>query len=306
MTKSLYTTKSPVLFLVFNRPAVTRRVFDAIRQAQPSHLYVAADGPRPSKDGECARVEEVRQIATQIDWDCNLYTLFQDQNLGCGKAVSVAINWFFENEKEGIILEDDCLPVVDFFRFCDELLDRYRDINEVAHIGGCNPMSRSKRSNSYLFTRYNRIWGWATWARAWKKFDYEMRDWPMVREQGLLEELFPRRIAKLYTAFFDNCYRGEIDTWDFQWFFSRLRIGLAICPEVNLVKNLGFGEDATHTNYVSSRFSDMKVGSLDFPLRAPLKIKPDEEYDKEWGSRWVSPSKLQRLLMKIHTVVKSK
>ena len=294
-----YQCKSPVLFLVFNRPEVTRRVFKAIRAARPSRLYVAADGARADKAGEVERVEEVRSIATQIDWECEIHTLFREENLGCGKAVSQAITWFFENEPEGIILEDDCLPSKAFFRFCDELLEKYRDNEVVAHIGGCNPMAKARTSNTFIFTQYNRIWGWATWARAWKHFDLEIKEWPKIRNRNLLSDIFPKRVSELYTQTFDRCYRGEVDTWDYQWLLCRLRIGLAVCPEANLVSNLGFGDDATHTANSSSRFSDMKVGTLNFPLTTPKQMLVNEKYDREWGLRWVSPSIFQRIINRI-------
>ena len=155
--------ETPVLFLVFNRPDTTAQVFEAIRQAKPPRLYVASDGAREDKEGELEKVKQVREIVSQVDWNCEVKTLFRDKNLGCKIAVSSAIDWFFEQEEMGIILEDDCLPHPTFFRFCQELLERYRDDERIGMISGNNfQFGRKCTDYSYYFSMYSHIWGWAS------------------------------------------------------------------------------------------------------------------------------------------------
>ena len=153
----------PVPFLIFNRPNTTHAVFESIRVAQPPRLYVAADGPRRYKIGEKDLCQQARSIATNVDWPCKVRTLFREEILGCRRAVSSAIDWFFENEEEGIILEDDCLPHPTWFRFAEELLERFRDDERIMcisaqHFQGTNHLLDS----SYFFSRYNYCWGWAS------------------------------------------------------------------------------------------------------------------------------------------------
>ena len=292
-----YSCKSPVLFLVFNRLDVTARVFEAIRQVRPLRLYVASDGARAGRAGEADIVQQVREIATNVDWECEVSTLFRDENLGCGRAVSEAITWFFENEPEGIILEDDCLPVTNFFRFCDELLDRYRDNSNVHHIGGCNPLQQFGETNDYIYSIYNRIWGWATWRKSWELFDYEISFWPDLKKSDLIRSKFSVSVGRHFSGIFDRCYRKEIDTWDYQWFLSRLRHGYAIIPKINLVTNIGFGADATHTFSSKSPLNGMKCGNISFPL-VPHgdEICPDESHDHAWGKRLIAGGVLRKLI----------
>jgi hypothetical protein len=278
-----YTCKSPILFLVFNRPDVTKRVFESIRQARPSKLYVAADGARLDREGETARCQQVRDIATAVDWDCEVKTLFREENLGCGKAVSEGITWFFENVEEGIILEDDCLPQLSFFLFCDALLEFYRDSDEVFHIGGTNPFNIKGSSNTYHYTVYNRIWGWACWRRSWKHYDFDIKQWPQLKKEGFLEQALGVKGAAVFSPALDKCYSKKMDTWDHQWLLARLRLGLAIQPGVNQISNIGFGPDATHTVSNQSSVANMNTGKLEFPLLAPKEFKPNKDLDKRYA-----------------------
>ena len=241
--------KTAVLFLVFNRPDTTKQVFEAIRKAKPPRLYIAADGSRIEKPGEAEKVEKARMIATQVDWDCEVNTLFRDQNLGCGKAVSSSITWFFENEEEGIILEDDCLPSQSFFWFCEELLEKYRGDMRVWQICGFNPLEIINSENNYVFSKYGPIWGWASWKRAWKYYDYNMTLWIKLKENGKYKNFCDNLIeSKWRLKVFDNVYSKIISTWDYQWSFAKLiNSGLNVIPSVNLIQNIGFSEDATHT-----------------------------------------------------------
>jgi len=269
---------SPVLFLVFNRPGTTRQVFEAIRAARPPRLYVAADGPRPGKAGEIERCNEVRRIATSVDWPCEVRTLFRDANLGCRMGVSGGISWFFEHEPEGIILEDDVLPMPGFFDYCDELLARFRDDQRVTMVSGCNLVADAVRvDDSYFFARSCHIWGWASWRRAWRHYEVYMPAWPAWRDGGGL-----KAVAGSNTLFefywrrkFDACHGGTGEnTWDYQWTFaSWLAGGLSVIPAVNHVRNLGFGEEATHTlEGVPEYVAACPAQPLRFPLRHPVSV----------------------------------
>jgi hypothetical protein len=266
---------TPILFLVFNRPDKTKRVFEAIRNVKPTQLFVSADGPRVDVLGEKDKCELVRAISTSIDWDCNLRILFRDENLGCGKAVSEGISWFFENVEEGIILEDDCLPNPSFFLFCQELLERYRDNAKITHISGNNFQLGKRRGNGdYFFSNYTFIWGWATWRRAWEKYDYSMRDYELLLTNYKYKYLIQREMMQAVKY-------GQLDTWDVQWQFTNFYYyALAIQPKINLVKNIGFSVDATHTkDNEPESIRNSKFGELTFPLRHPKKIKADFKAD---------------------------
>ena len=239
--------RSPVLLLVFNRPGVTARVLEAIRQARPPRLYVAADGPRPHKEGEAELCGQVRALATAVDWPCEVSTLFRKRNLGCGVAVSSAITWFFQQEHEGVILEDDVLPHPDFFRYCDTLLEIHRDNPRIMHISGDNFQLGLRRGEaSYYFSTFTHVWGWASWARAWKHFDLGM---PGL--SGLLREGLPGLIAEEagrehVGRELQRVKQGKLDTWDYPWSYAVLRQGgLCTMPNHSLVRNLGFGS-GTH------------------------------------------------------------
>ena len=242
---------TPVLFLIFNRPDTTEKVFNAIKQAKPKQLFISADGPRQEKPGEFEKCQAARKIVEQVDWDCDLQVLFRDNNLGCKKAVSSGINWFFEQVDEGIILEDDCLPDQSFFGFCQELLKYYRNNPKIMHISGNNFQFGRKRGNaSYYFSIYNHIWGWATWKRAWQYYDVTMADFEEFKKTNQIEKITRNKDEQAYWMyFFEKVWRNEIDTWDYQNVYSMWKKqGLAILPNVNLVSNIGFTKDATHTN----------------------------------------------------------
>jgi hypothetical protein len=276
--------RSPILLIVFNRPDTTEKVFDLIRAARPTKLYVAADGARANREGEQERCERARQIATQVDWPCDVRTLFRERNLGCKQAVSQALDWFFDQEEEGIILEDDCVPHPSFFRFCDEMLEHYRDEPRVALISGDNfQFGRTYGETSYYFSRYVHIWGWASWRRMWKLYDRDARVWPEFSRQGRLETVLGgnAREVRYWTGKFEGVRSGQIDTWDYQLNLAMWANDmLAAIPQRNLVTNIGFGPGATHTSG-GSKFADLPTASMPFPLRHPEAIaacKPADDY----------------------------
>lgn len=279
---------TPILFLIFNRPETTTRVFETIRQARPTRLYVAADGPRAGQDREGERCTEVRRIATSVDWSCEVNTLFRDENLGCRRAVSSAIDWFFQHEPEGIILEDDCVPDPSFFRYAQDLLVFYRDDKRVMVIAAQHFHGDThKPSHSYFFSRYNHCWGWASWRRAWLYYDHDMALWPDLRNTDWLLGIGDgnRLFQHYWTDIFDRAYAGKVDSWAYRWTFSCwAQNGLTALPARNLVTNIGFGEDATHTMNIRSNHAALPLERLDFPLTHPSYLVRDVVAD-DWTSR---------------------
>jgi len=262
--------QSAVLFIVFNRPDTTRQVFEAIRAAKPPRLYVAADGPRADRQGERERCEEVRRIATAVDWDCEVKTLFREKNIGCKIGVSSGIDWFFENEGKGIILEDDCLPSQSFFLFCEEMLSFYQDDDQVMAVTGTNITKGLTFHGDYFFSKYSLMWGWATWANAWRQYDRKMLDWPAFERNNGLKNLRMGGLPFIttWTNILQRTYVGEIDTWDYQWIYTCLKNnGLTVAPSKNLISNLGFSEDATHTSGNDPILSHLQLNELTWPLK---------------------------------------
>lgn len=235
--------ESPILLITFNRPDTTQMVFDAIKRARPAKLYIFNDGPRLGNERDLKAREKIRSILVQVDWECILLTKFSEKNLGCGIGVSRAISWAFENEDRLIIMEDDCKPANPFFQYCDILLEKYKVDNRICMISG-NNYSEDKNGtyDSYFFSKYGHIWGWATWKRVWDKYDYEMKDWPAFRETNQLSNVFTtRREQEFFLKYFNDIYKkDEKGTWDFQWGYCRIKeYGLSIVPSRNLVTNIG-------------------------------------------------------------------
>lgn len=291
----------PVLLIVFNRPDLTARVFDAIRRQRPARLYIAADGPRdPSAHPNDARLcRETREIASTIEWPCELVTRFSEENHGCGRGVSDAISWFFQHEPAGIVLEDDCLPADDFFPYCAELLERYQDRHEVMHICGNNfaapDAMKTCAGYSYAFGRYAQVWGWASWARAWRHFHFDVGS--SVEESSH----FKIHGIDIYRRFaHQERVRStlppvSVDTWDYQWQFAVLKNGgLSVCPSVNLISNLGFGEDATHTFKADAPVARTPLGRLPFPLSHPSEIIDSPAINRIYADRMLGHPKRHR------------
>ena len=276
---------TPVLFLIYNRPELTFEIFEQIKKIKPKKLYVAADGPRKDKLNDYKNCEQTRQILLGIDWDCQVKTLFRESNLGCKMAVSSAINWFFDNEEAGIIIEDDIKADKDFFLFCEEMLIRYADDNRVMHIAGNNLQFGWKKSEySYYFSNYGSIWGWATWRRAWKLYDVEINKYPQFIVDQILQSIFYNDDEiQFRKSNFDEIFFNGLDTWDFQWTFARLcNSGLSIVPNKNLIKNIGFNKEATHTKDVNDLRANLQIEKLNFPLVHPNFIVRDNLSDNRY------------------------
>ena len=283
MLKSSECLDTPVLFLIFNRPDLTKQVFEAIRQVKPKQLFIAADGPRIDRPQELELCEATRiMVMQQIDWDCKVYTLFRKTNLGCKIAVSSAISWFFEHVEEGIILEDDCFPSPTFFKFCEKLLKEYKYCQEICHIGGSCFLPISIKE-SFYFTKYTHIWGWATWKRAWMAYDIQMKEWPSIQKSMIFKEKFLSKNEFLFwAANFNSVYNGECDTWDYQWMYTTLANStISVAPSKNLIKNIGFRADGTHVT--DEKSSNANLAIFDFNIKDmlfPDKIQINKKLDK--------------------------
>jgi hypothetical protein len=272
-----------VAFVIFNRPELTAQVFETIRDARPARLFVIADGPRADAPGDVERCAAARAVLDGVDWDCRVSWNTADRNLGVGRRVASGLAWVFRQVREAIVLEDDCLPDPTFFRFCDGLLESCRDDERVMMISGTNPLERWKAdAQSFHFSATGSHWGWATWARAWRHYDFGMTTVP---DRGLLAALTSRlgdpERAALATRLCTMVRDGLIDSWDVQWTVCQLlRGGLAVVPSVNLVRNAGFGPAATHTRNRLSLGSFLARGSMAFPLTPPPSVEADREYDR--------------------------
>ena len=278
--------KSAVLLVVYNRPDKTKKVFEQLRLARPDRLYIVADGPVAGNADDLERCRLVREIVKESDWDCRVESLLRDENLGCGPSVKQAIDWFFSHEEEGIILEDDTVPDLTFFDFCDEMLDRYRNDHRIAFVSGSNHHGTASAMDSYFFARNKTTWGWATWRRCWDRMDYEMK-WlesanatEIIRNMSLMKET-----SKYWMNALMSIQEKNVSAWDWQWYFSvAAEDQLVIYPNVNLVSNIGFGTDATHTTGrseegVSARFA------MQFPLQHPSEVVANDDWDRAFEQR---------------------
>ena len=275
-------SKLPVLMIVFNRPETTEKVFAAVREYAPEKLYVAADGPRPGKP-DAERCAAVRAIFDHVDWPCEVKTRFRKQNLGCRKGPPDAIGWFFEHEEEGVILEDDCLPSQDFFRFCAEMLERYRNNERVMAVAGSCYFDRQLNPEDYTFSKFTWTWGWASTRKAWRHFDLEMPDFPEFKKRGTIRELLPGRpfMQWRYLQVFQKCYEKSVyfyDVWDWMWTYAVMKNrGLCIVPNFNLVSNIG---DLGATHLMDPRTTNRPVRPLPETLHHPPEIKADQVNDR--------------------------
>jgi len=278
----------PILFLVFNRPRKTQQVFDRIKSIKPLKLYIASDGPRNNRPDDTINCAAVNEIVRKIDWVCETKYLYRTENLGCSKAIVSAIDWFFEQEESGIILEDDCLPDPSFFQYCRELLSRYKDHSQIMMISGSN-MGHSFEGDSYCFSNYGQIWGWATWKRAWKLYEREIDiNNPPLYFLSKKEKKFWKRNFKTIV-------------WDVQWavYSIRKHKGYAILPQINLVSNIGFDNDGTIYKDKGNKNANIFAGIINFPLQHPPVIRTNDDYDFNIFKQNYYQSFLKRIMKKI-------
>lgn len=292
---------TPILFLIFNRLDTTRQVFSVVKEVKPKKIYIASDGPRSDRGGEKEIVESVREyVLSNIDWECEVKTLFRDSNLGCKIAVSSAIDWFLKNEEQGIILEDDCLPDKSFFPYCEELLEKYKNDERVGIISGDNFNDKKIGEADYYFKRIPHIWGWATWRRVWDEYDVNMSDYQEFKKSNKIKEIWSKKkIQKYWIYIFDEVLKGKINTWDYQLSFMCFNNNLLnICPNKNLIKNIGFGDGSTNTIL---RNKDAEIGvdeSLMFPINHPNTISCSELNDNKVNKMYLKYFFIKKILKK--------
>lgn len=264
---------TPVAFFIFNRPDLTNIVFDAIAQAKPKQLLVVADGPRFPEEAEKCR--QAREVLERVDWDCEVLTNFLEINLGCKQRVSSGLDWVFSEVEEAIILEDDCLPSPSFFHFCQTLLEYYRYDERIMHISGNNfQFGQSRTEYSYYFSKYPHIWGWASWRRAWKYYDVNIKTWLQYKNLGWLSSMCEDSYEQNYWIdIFDRVFNGSLDTWDYQWLYACwCQSGMSILPDSNLVSNIGFGFDGTHTSDSKNQLSTLPLTDIWEIKHSPLVV----------------------------------
>lgn len=278
--------QTAVLLLVFNRPETTKKVFEAIKRVKPTRLYIAADGPREHYDGEVQRIGLVRKITTEVDWPCEVKTLFRDRNLGCKGAVVGGINWFFENEEQGIILEDDCLPSNEFFQYCEYYLNNPGNQKNIYSVSG----TRFGKSKSPCLARYSLMWGWATWSEKWKQYISDFDNY----EETCRNKFSSISTRHYWMRVFERTKSNRINTWDYQWIYTIIKNnGLVIRPPFNLVNNIGFMNDSTH--YADPLIAGIMNESSDGKLNLVEKLNHNLAVDKEDETVWLGLNKYKRL-----------
>jgi hypothetical protein len=301
--------KTPVAFIIFNRPDTTKRVFEAVREAKPPKLLVIADGPRIDRPGEAEKCAAARAIIEGVDWECEVLTNYSDVNLGCKIRVSSGLDWVFSEVEEAIILEDDCLPHPTFFPFCEELLEKYRNDSRIMQICGSNVLKDQVNiDDSYYFSKYGPIWGWASWRRAWQYYDVDMKLWKEVKDKKLyLDFCLSKTEASSRLELYDKLKANKIDTWDYQWGFAKMiNSGLSIIPKINLVSNIGFREDATHVTDSKSPLANLATYTIEFPLIYPSFIHRDRAADYIFSRNFFNGISLNSFLQKIYLRIKNK
>ena len=303
-----FQVRTPVAFIIFKRPDTTEKVFEAIRQAKPPKLLVIADGPRKDKPGEAGKCAATRAILDRVDWDCEVLKNYADVNMGCKQRVSSGLDWVFDNVEEAIILEDDCVPHSTFFKFCEELLEKYRDDERVMSITGTNLLDKWKSElQSYHFSYYFNCWGWATWKRVWDYYDIDMKLWLEPEIQNRVKDVIADDKQYLNRKkCLDSTYLGENNSWDYQFFFMCLmHSGLSITPSLNLVSNIGFTQEGTHTKLANDKRANLPLHLMTFPLKEPLGIAVDREYDYRRYKKVWERSLWKRIRWKVNRLIES-
>lgn len=317
---------TPILLITFNRPDHTRRVLERILEVKPQKLYVFQDGAHEGNANDAAKCAEVRQVIDTL-WNnylsqavaenekqqLRLHRYYSDINLGCGPGPMTALNWFFSENEMGIILEDDAVPHIDFFGYCEELLERYKKEDSIRAIGSMHLDSQTYGDGSYYFSMMNRTFcAWATWARAWKDFDLYHRNVSRKQLDSVLKEYgCALRMREYWCDRLAEVQKDALSgsSWDQQfWMSIWLHHGKGIMPNVNLCKNIGFDEYGTHTNDTNSSGANRETFPI-LPLRHPVDsdIRHDadqrfqEIYFEPWQYGW---SGLKRLPYRLNKRLK--
>jgi hypothetical protein len=297
--------ETPVVFLIHKRPDTTEKVFQEIARARPRQLFVVADGPAPGNAREARRCAESREIVRAISWDCEVLRNYADMRLGLKRRISSGLDWAFSQVEEAIILEDDCAPHPDFFRFCENLLSHFRDDPRIMMISGNNFQERARPCTAtYYFSRIAHIWGWATWRRAWQCYDVGMTAFPRFVSERRIDSILPDTAMQAhYLDLLRGTYDDQIDNWGYRWQFAVWnRGGLVATPNSNLVSNIGFGPDATHTPTPHPLFANRPTYPLDV-IEHANDVRADDDADlrefrteQEWYHRPLARRVCDRLI----------
>ena len=294
-----YICKSPVAMIFFNRPDTTKEVLDAIRVAKPPKMYLISDAPREGREDDTEKVAACRKLVGEgIDWPCEVHKNYAESNMGCRDRVASGITWVLSQEERTIILEDDVVPSEDFFPYMDTMLEAYKDNRKVMMVSGTNLLKNYHMPMPYTFSCFSSIWGWGTWARAWKDYDPDVKDWPEVKASGKLMGIHGRFSYMFLKKDLDSVYTHTKDTWDIQWDYCRhMHRGLGVVPRENLIRNIGFDrEDATHTT--GSTVEDFAYGKMTFPLPIVTSVRRDLEYDKAYINKYFGMRKVVNFVKK--------
>lgn len=302
------TINTPVVMFIFKRLDTTKQVLDRVRKVQPPKLYIVGEGARPNVPGEAELVEQVRKmVESSIDWPCEVHTNYVPEDIGVGKRMSTGIDWVFKNEERAIFLEDDILVDKSFFFYAEELLEKYACDTRVMMISARNsvPSTTYAISDSYTFTAFGSIWGWASWRRAWEKYDFTMSKWPDARKNKTLRYLFNSDYAynRMTESSFDSLSKG-LNTWDYQWNFAMMiNNGLTVVPKENMMSNVGFRKDGTHTVAGNKTGVLGEIHTIDFPLVHPLVVERNVDYDAAYCSKnYKKPNAIQRVHIFLHHI----
>ncbi len=285
---------TPIVLIIFRRPEFTRRVAEIVATLDPKTLFVIADGPRADRPDEAALCARTRAVIDEFKWNGTVIKHYSDVNLGCGRRPATGIDWVFSQVDEAIILEDDCVPHPSFFRYCEEMLERYRDDERIMHIAGTTFRREPLPiSYSYTFSQMNAAWGWATWRRAWRHFDFNVALWPELRGTSWLSEVLPdSRVEKFWADSFDRAYapQGNLSYWDHQWAFAVwANNGLAVVPRRNLITNIGCNRDGTHCADENDIVGNLPAHQIEFPLRHPPTVLHNRSLDREFVRNVIAP-----------------
>lgn len=291
----------PVAVIVFNRTALAEKMLKILEKLRPEKLFVISDGAREHVPGEEKKVAAVRELFAHLSWDCEVYRNYAEKNMGCDCRVPSGLDWVFGHVDRAVILEDDCIPDSRFFRYAEDMLERYRDDPRVMMVAGSNPLGRYPIGESVCFTARVYCWGWATWKRAWEHYCDDGSEWERIQKDGTLAGIYPRR-TRYYLKKELNYYfeRGKCP-WDYLWWISCMGAGgLCAVPKVNLITNEGFGEDATHTQDKGSYSGE--TFRMDFPLRFPREVERDRNFDR-YDTGLNPPWKLVRGVRKLKRLI---
>lgn len=296
----------PVVIIIFNRPDITRELLSCLKKIKPRNMFIVSDAARYHVEDEDLKVQETRQIAENIEWECKVRKNYADENMGCMRRVSTGLDWVFENVDRAIILEDDCIPSGDFFTFCEDILERYAEDERVMSISGTrlSPVMNSQ-DTSYTFSKYSICWGWATWKRAWNLYDGELTKYKSVKNSKYLKQYLGGTRPGIYWGYIlDRVYKGDINSWAYRWMFSHwVNNGLSVVCSRNLVTNIGCGNDATHTKD-DNMFLARKSCHLDKPFKYLETVMCDYNMDEWIEDNFYSKSLIGRAKWMINKILK--